>query len=160
MKCIKINSSKGYTLIELIVVMGIFFMLVGGGLISTGQVVNYQNTLEVEGCKNNILVFINKSRLYCRNKSRGGEILFDTINNEIRFKMGTSILDRISMPRGFKLKDINPASGKNYISIDKEGFTKDACTIWFLDKFKDSDNRLTICSGTWYLEIKKKEDLP
>ena len=89
-----INGSKGWTLIEILVVMGIFFMLVGGSLISVEQVVKYENTLQVEGCKNNILTFINKSKLYCRNKFNGGDILFNTINNEIVLKIGIKYIDK------------------------------------------------------------------
>ena len=148
----QINSSKGYTLIEVIVVMGIFFMLVGSILISTEQVVKYQNALEVESCRNNILIFINKSRLYCRNKSKGGDILFDTINNEIKFKMGTKIIDRMLMPRDFELKDIYIGDGKNYISIQKNGSTVLGGRFKFSDKFKNKKIfNIDACSG--YLEI-------
>ena len=128
-------------------------MLVGGDLISSEQVVKHENTLEVKGCKNNILTFINKSRLYCRNKFSGGDILFNTINNEITLKSGTKYIDKISLPRTFKLKDIVVHNGINSISIDKYGFISDACTISFLDRFKNRSD-LTICVGTGYLEIK------
>ncbi|MBC8062295.1 MAG: type II secretion system protein [Clostridiaceae bacterium] len=153
LKYIKIKIKKGWTLIENIVVIGIFLLLAGSILISAEQVVIHENTLEVEGCKTNILTFINKSRLYCRNKFKGGDIIFDTINNKIVFKIGTNYIDKILLPRDFKLKDIIVHDGYNCISIDKYGFISNACTISFLDKFKNK-SELTICVGTGYLEIK------
>lgn len=148
-----LNRSKGLTLIELMVVIGIIFMLIGSVLISAEQVIKHENILEVEGCKNNFLIFINKSKLYCRNKFMSGDILFDTINNEIKLKIGTEYKDKISLPKDFKLKDIVVHNGLNSISIDKYGFISDACTISFLDKFKNR-SELTICVGTGYLEVK------
>lgn len=148
----RLNCSKGLTLIELIVVMAIFFMLVGSSLITAKQVVVYENNLEVESCKNNILTFINKSKLYCRNKFSGGDVLFDTIKNEIKMTMRNRYVDEMFLPKDFKLKDI-VASGGNTITIDKFGFISDACTISFLDKFENRSD-LTICVGSGYLEIK------
>ena len=126
-------------------------MLVGVVLINSEQVVKYKNTLEVKNCKNNILTFINKSRLYCRNKFKGGDIVFDTTNNKIMLKIGTKYVDKISLPRDFKLNDIS-RQDTNYLSIDKYGFISNACTISFLDKFKEI-NKLTLRVGTGYLKI-------
>ena len=144
------NSSKGLTLIELVVVMGIFFMIVGSSLITVNQVIVCENNIQVESCKNSILIFINKSRLYCRNKYSEGDIVFDSIQNEIVMKMGTISIDKISLPKSFSHLSHN---GESTITIDQFGFISNACTISFSDKFNKAYN-LTICVGTGYLEIK------
>lgn len=126
-------------------------------LISSKQTLEYVNNVEVESCKNNLLDFINNSKIYCRNRKINGTILFDTINNSIKFNVGSGVkvksIDMINLPKGFKLNDVIVSKGKNSIQIDKYGFTSDACTISFNDKF-DKRYNLSICVGTSYCEIK------
>ena len=74
-------------------------------------------------------------------------------NKELKFKMGTKIIYRYDLPKSFALKDFSTNSGKDLIHIDKYGFTSDACTIGFRDKFS-SLNEITICVGTAYTSIK------
>ncbi len=153
MKFIEINKSKGFTLIEVMLVVGIISIFTGGVLLESRKSIDYLNRVEAESCKNNILAFINNGKLYCRNKAATGVIVFDTSNNQIRFQTGVKLISKLTLPKDFKLKNVEVHDGVNSIKVDKFGFISDACTISFTDKSnKKSD--ITICVGTGFCDIK------
>ena len=49
------KSLKGFSLIELLVTLGILSMVVGSILLSSSKVSKFGNSLQVESCKNNII---------------------------------------------------------------------------------------------------------
>ena len=153
MKFTRTSKSSGFTLIEVMLVVGIISIFTGSVLLGSRKSFDYLNTVENESCKNSILAFVNNGKLYCRNKSVTGVIVFDTSNNQIKFQTGVKLISKLTLPKDFKLKNVEVHNGVNSIKIDKLGFISDACTISFEDKLnKKSD--ITICVGTGFCEIK------
>ncbi|WP_406542253.1 type II secretion system protein [Clostridium ljungdahlii] len=72
-------KKKGFTVIELLLVLSIFSILLSFSLVNLGTFGNLKNKIDVDLTNNNILDFINKSKTYCRDKEEeGGYIYFDT----------------------------------------------------------------------------------
>lgn len=144
-------KTKGFTLLELLLVMSIFSILLSFSLINLGAFSKITNKVEVDLTDNNIINFINKSKAYCRdNRKEGGYIYFDENNKSITFIIGLDEIFKMKLPDGFTL---NKVRDDNKIKIDNRGITQDACSIKFKDR-KGEIHCLTMCVGTAYVEIK------
>lgn len=142
---------RGFTVIELLLVLSIFSILLSFSLVNLSTFNNFKNKIDVDLTNNNILDFINKSKTYCRDKKgEGGYIYFDTRNNEITFNVGLDEIFKLKLPEGFVL---NPVRDDNRIKIDNMGITEDACSIKFKDR-KGEMHCITMCVGTAYVDIK------
>ncbi|WP_368487847.1 type II secretion system protein [Clostridium sp. BJN0013] len=144
-------KSKGFTLIELILVIGLFSMLLSFSLINMGAFSSIKNKIDVDLTGNRIVNFINNSKLYCRDKGKqGGYIYFNVRDGNITFNSGLTEISKMELPEGFTL---NQVSDDNKIKIDSRGITADACSIKFKDR-KGELHCLTMCVGTAYVEFK------
>lgn len=144
-------KSKGFTLIELILVIGLFSMLLSFTLINMGAFSSMKNRIDVDLTGNRIINFINNSKIYCRDKGKqGGYINFDVKDGNITFSSGLEVIFKMELPEGFTL---NQVSDDNRIKIDNRGITADACSIKFKDR-KGEMHCLTMCVGTAYVELK------
>ncbi|AZV56095.1 type II secretion system protein [Clostridium sp. AWRP] len=144
-------KKRGFTVIELLLVLSIFSILLSFSLVNLGTFSNLKNKIDVDLTNNNILDFINKSKTYCRDeKEEGGYIYFDTKNNEITFNVELGEIFKLKLPEGFVL---NRVREDNRIKIDNMGITEDACSIKFKDR-KGEMHCITMCVGTAYVDIK------
>lgn len=142
---------KGSTLIELILVIGLFSILLSFTLINMGAFSSMKNRIDVDLTGNRIINFINNSKIYCRDKGKqGGYIYFNVKDGNITFSSGLEEIFKMELPEGFTL---NQVSNDNRIKIDNRGITADACSIKFKDR-KGEMHCLTMCVGTAYVEFK------
>lgn len=144
------NENKGFTLIELVLVLGIISIFLSFSLINIGAYRKLTNKVDEEIFSNSLLNFINNSKEYCRDNGTGGYIYFNSDNNVITFNCGLKQIYRISLPEGFIM---NKVRTDNRIQIDNRGITADACTINFKDR-EETMHSMSMCVGTAYLEIK------
>lgn len=142
---------KGFSLIELLVVMSIIAIISSISLLGISKYNNIKNDVDLNMTETSILGIINYGKQYCREKEKPGFILFDLITNEIGFYSQNREIEIFKLPEGIKIEDINTNSNK--LDIDKFGITSDAGTILL----RDNNNKLyslTINVGAGYAEIK------
>lgn len=142
---------KGFTLIEVLLAISLFSILLSFSLVNLGTFSSIKNEVDVDLTSNKIINFINKSKLYCRDKSKeGGYIYFNVSGQNITFNVGLQKIFKMELPDGFTL---NSVGNDNKIKIDNRGITADACSIKFRDR-KGEMHCITICVGTAYVELK------
>lgn len=142
---------KGFTLVELMLVVGLFSLLLSFSLVNMRAFGSLKNKIDVDVTSNTIINFINNSKLYCRDKSKqGGYIYFNVKDGNMAFYTGLQQIYKMQLPEGFVLNGVN---GDNKIKIDSRGITSDACSIKFKDR-RGEIHCLTMCVGTAYVECK------
>lgn len=144
-------KKKGFTLIEVIVVISIITTLFGYSLISFKSFSNVENDVDVQIFGNTLVNFIINSKKYCRDNNVSGYIYFITNINTAQLCCNTKLISSIKLPKSFSDLSVNIKGGK--IFIDNKGFSGDACTIKFKDK-KGGMHYTTICVGSSYVEFK------
>lgn len=135
---------KGYTLIELIIVIAMITILESTFLISVKIYKNLSNCICTKACSNGIQNFIDNCRQYCRVNNKEGRIQFHIENNEIDFIVNLDIKSKLKLEGSNKL--CNTSLSDNTINVKKDG-SVNACTI----KYRDDNGKLhiiTICVGT------------
>lgn len=142
---------KGFSLIELLVVMSIIAIVASISLLGISKYNNIKNEVDLNMTESSILGIINYGKQYCREKEKPGFVLFDLAENEVGFYNQNRKIDRFKLPSEIKIEGIN--TNFNRIDIDKYGITSDAGTILL----SDSNNKvfsITINVGAGYAEIK------
>ncbi|MDP4143235.1 MAG: type II secretion system protein [Bacillota bacterium] len=155
----KLNRvSKGYTLVELTAAIVIISMLCSIGVFGSKAYNKMKNNIETTKFNNSFLVFINNSKMFCREKEQGGHILVDISNNSISFYAheyntgGITSRKRgiLQVPKGFKLTQINIARIDKSIQIDRFGMTSDAFSFRYIDK-EGGTHIISMCVGSGYV---------
>ncbi|WP_241428169.1 type II secretion system protein [Clostridium sp. DJ247] len=144
------NKHKGFTFIELIIVLSILCTIFSMSLVNIGGYSKLQNSIDVDVFSNDVVNFINNSKSYCRDNNIGGYIYFDTNKNSVSFICGLKKIYTLNLPDKFTLNIVRPG---NKIKIDNRGITSDACTIRYKDR-KGKPHYITMSVGTAYVEIK------
>lgn len=144
------TKSKGFTIIELLIVLGIISILFSCSLINFSGCSKLQNRIDVDIFSNSLINLINNSKQYCRDKNVGGYLYFDTGKNIIYLNSGTQLVYKLKLPDKFKLNIVRPG---NKIKIDNRGITEDACTIQYKDR-EGEMHSITMCVGTAFVEFK------
>ena len=96
------NMKKGYTLIELIIVIFVMCIIISIGSISISVVKNTLNTLKVNYAINDITNFLSYSKYYCKNNNVNGVIFIrkeDTMEL-ICVSNGKTSSEKLSLPKG------------------------------------------------------------
>lgn len=146
------QNKKGYTLIEVMVVIAIITIIFSYSFISLKSYTNSTNDMEVKIFGNKLMNFIVNSKEYCRDKNQSGYLYFISTEDKIIFSCGMDKVNSLYLPEGFESLSINLAGSRVY--IDNKGFTPDACTITFKDR-KGGNHYATICVGSSYVDFKK-----
>lgn len=142
---------KGFSLIELLVVMSIIAVVASLSLLGISKYNNIKNEVDLNMTESSILGMINYGKQYCREKEKPGFVLFDIVENEVGFYNQNRRIDGFKLPSEIKIEGIN--TNFNRIDIDKYGITSDAGTILL----RDGNNKIfsiTINVGAGYAEIK------
>lgn len=143
-------KSKGFTIIELVLVIGIISVFLSFSLINASGYKKLSNKIDVDFFSNSLLNYITNSKEYCRDTDKSGHIYFDSERGLITFNCGIRQVNDLSLPDGFSLNDVR---SDNKIKITNMGKTGSSCTI----KFRDREGKLhciTMCVGTEYVDIK------
>ncbi|MBP2031457.1 prepilin-type N-terminal cleavage/methylation domain-containing protein [Clostridium algifaecis] len=141
---------KGFTLIELIIVICIMSIIFSYSLINLGSIGSLENKIDVDVFDNELLCFINRAKVYCREKNVSGYIRFDLNRRNITFNNDIEEISKMDLPEKF---NIISSTGNNIIMINSSGVLGDSCSIEFKDR---NGNRhcITICVGSFYAEVK------
>lgn len=142
---------KGFTLMELIVVMAIISIIYGITYINISSYKKIENKIDYENTNNLIISFMNNSKLRCKSSKTSGEIYFYQGNNVIEFRRGLELIDKFVLPIGFKINSINIPSNK--VSINSLGYSYDAGTLIYIDR-EGTQHIITMTVGQDYAEIK------
>ncbi len=145
---------KGYTLIEVITVLCIMSILCALFSNYWRAYNKYSNDVQITYCSSSIMTFINMCKQYCYYERKSGYIKFDLVNEELDFYEGTKRKRSWRLPKGFDLYGTTAGSRNNQLNFDMDGFTPNACTITYKDRYNSIHN-ITICVGTAYVQIQE-----
>lgn len=146
---------KGYTLIELVICMAVILIFASVCFVNIGAYEKMSILINSHYCESSIISFICNSKKYCRNNNTPGTIIFDDSNDLMVFSVGKYVKNVYRFPKNFILENVKTDKGYNIVTIDKTGFTSDACTIRYHDDhnyFKPKS--ITILVGTDYVSEK------
>lgn len=142
---------KGFSLIELLVIMSIIIIAASISLLGISKYNQIKNEVDLNMTESSILGVINSGKQYCREKKKSGFVLFDLEKNGVWFYSTNRAIDGFMLPDDIKIESIN--TNLNRINIDKFGITSDAGTI----RIRDINNKIyliTINVGAGYVEVK------
>lgn len=147
---------KGFTLIEIILVLAIMSTIGGVSIVSIKYYKTVKNKVDGDYYCNAVLNFINNSKAYCRENYCSAIIYIDINKNEIRLVNGINVVKKLMLTNKMK---IDRATGRLsntdvFIIVDKNGYTNDACTIILKDN-NSIEHEITMRVGTSYVKIKE-----
>lgn len=143
-------KNKGFTILELTLVLGIIAIFLSFTLINVGGYRKLSNKIDVELFSNSLLNYINNSKEYCRDNGVSGYIYFDSERNLITLNCGIKQINSLCLPDGFRLEEVLL---DNRIQLTRIGTTGSSCTISFIDR-QGGSHDITMCVGTEYVQIK------
>ena len=143
---------KGFTLIEITVVMAIMGILMSCSVISLKYYKDMQNKMDVDYNCNAIVSFINNSKMYCKENSCSAVITFDKINNIMMLDRGLIMVDELVLPKSITISGLSGTKGDKDILINRMGSTGDAGSITLMFNNKITDTKtITMGVGTVYV---------
>ena len=144
--------SKGFTLIEIIVVMAIMAIIASCGAMSFRYYKTLTNKVDADYYCNAVVGFINNSKMYCRQNSCSATITFDILGNQMKLAEGTTLVNKLTFLDKITLCEVNGRRANGSIVIDNFGYSNDACTITLVDNNSIS-HKITMRVDTAYVKI-------
>ena len=144
---------KGFTLIELTVVLAILGTIAGCSVLSFKYYKEVQNKMDADYYCNAVVSFINNSKMYCRENSCSAKISFDKIGNRMRLDEGLKIVRQLKFPSNITLFHYDTNREDNDIKIDNKGASSESGSITLMDN-NSKPYRITMGVGTAYVENK------
>lgn len=151
---LEMYRDKGFTLIELVIVMGLIVLISGWSFMSVKMYQKDINRTEAAYYENMIVALIDNGKQYCRCKMCDGKVIFDCSKSKVIFSTRGNILDTINLPKNYTINNLSTSDRLNEIDIDDTGYTSDACTISFEDAYGEIHS-ITISVGV--NNVKPKE---
>ncbi|MBU3126588.1 type II secretion system protein [Clostridium tagluense] len=145
---------KGFTLIEMVLVIAIMSMIAGCSVISLRFHKSVKNKVDLDYYCNATVGFINNSKMYCRENSCSAKITFDIGKNEMNLENDRNTVKTLAFTKGITLYKVQGRRINGKIEIDKDGFSNDACTIILKDN-NSIEQEITMRVGTSYVKINK-----
>lgn len=143
---------KGYTLVELIIVMAILSILLVPTLNLTNSYKTTINRIKGKSVINDLSNLISFSKYYCRHNKVNGKLEINKVQGEATFKDMSGrgkVVKSIYLPEGFEFKTIN------LLNVTTEGYIQ-SDTIRVLDNDKNT-YKLTISTGVDTVNIYEGE---
>lgn len=151
-----VKFKKGFTLIELVIVLAILCM----SFMSISKFIKsckwYENQINLDYCSNSIMAFINDAKQYCAAEQCIGTILFSVEKNTIRFYNNkNSQVTNFTLPNTFKLNYVTIRDSKitGDIIILSNGSSNDICGIFYIDSLGEN-HKITFSLGVENVDIK------
>lgn len=146
-------KKKGYTLVELVAVIGILSILLGSGFTIVKTIDHMKAEVELEDIVYKVMNILSYSKAYCRKNYYEGYVKIGTTEKKIIFlyiKNGKEVIDKtIKIP-----KDITVKCDINSIKIGNDGFIKNSCTIEI--HHKGNTYHITVAVGLDTITFKGK----
>jgi prepilin-type N-terminal cleavage/methylation domain-containing protein len=143
---------KGFTLIEMMLVIAIMSIILGCSVISLRFYTSVKNKVDADYYCNATVGFINNSKTYCRENSCSATITFDILKNEMKLSNGLNTVNKLMFSNKTTLYEVQGRRVNRDIVIDKDGFSNDACTIILKDN-SSIEHEITMRVGTSYVKI-------
>jgi len=143
---------RGFTLIEITLVMAIISIIVGCSVVSVSYYKAVRNKVDADYYCNALVNFINNSKMYCRENSCSAIITFDIARNEIKLENGINTVNKLAFLDKITLYEVQGRRSNRDIVIDKRGYSNDACTITLKDN-NLVEHEITMRVGTAYVKI-------
>ncbi|MGH4120043.1 pilus assembly FimT family protein [Clostridium sp.] len=145
---------KGFTLIEMILVLAIMSIVSGVCVASVGYYKKLENSVDADYYCNAVVDFINNSKMYCRENTCSVIVTFDKVKNEIRVANGMKVVNKLTLKNKITLYKFTGRNSNAQIVIDNKGYSNDACTIILKDN-NSIQHEITMRVGTAYVKIKE-----
>jgi len=145
---------RGFTLIEMILVIAIMTIIAGCSVISVRYYRTVKNKIDADYYCNAVVSFINNSKMYCRENSCSAIVTFDMAKNEMKLENGITTVNKLIFSNKITLYEVQGRRNNRDIVIDKMGFSNDACTIILKDN-NSIEHEITMRVGTAYVKINK-----
>ena len=146
--------SRGFTLIEIMLVMSIMGIIGGCSVVSVRYYKTMKNKVEVDYYRNAVVSFINNSKMYCRQNSCSATITFDIIGNEMKLHANTKLINKLILSDKVTLCEVIGRRSNSDIVNDDKGYSNDSCTIILKDN-NSVEHTITMRVGTAYVKIIK-----
>lgn len=136
MRFIVNKKNRGFTLLEVVIVISIIISLSSITLSISKNFKRLDNKLKSETTVNEIVNFINICKMYCKNNNKDANLVEDIENNEMYLQIDMKKTIKYILPKG--LYFYGTTVGSNISIIGKNG------SIQFAGKiiFKDLDGNL------------------
>ncbi|WP_035290138.1 type II secretion system protein [Clostridium sp. KNHs214] len=141
---------KAYTLIEILIVISLISLIYCGTMFTYRNFNKVKKNLDMNFYANNIVLFINKCKSYCKSNGVNGTIQRFEQENGLVFTYNSQRIDTLTLPSDIQIENINIEREK--IEISSLGFTSSACTIKLNNCYEKK--RVTIEVGTGYTKVK------
>lgn len=145
---------KGFTLIEIILVIAIMSIVSGVSALSVRYYKTVNNSLDADYYCNAVVNFINNSKMYCRENSCSAIVNFNKEKNEIKLVNGLKVVNKLTLKDKITLFSFTGRVNNTYIVINSEGYSNDAFTIILKDN-NSIKHEITMRVGTAYVKIKE-----
>ena len=145
---------RGFTLIEMIVVIAIITLMLGCSIISVRYYKSVKNKVDADYYCNATVGFINNAKMYCRQNTCSAIVTFDKVRNEINLENGLNTVNTLAFTNKITLYSVVSRRITGNIEIDKYGYSNDACTIILRDN-NLIEHEITMRVGTSYVKINK-----
>jgi prepilin-type N-terminal cleavage/methylation domain-containing protein len=145
---------KGFTLIEIIMVIAIMSIVSGVSVLSLRYYKTVNNSLDADYYCNAVVNFINNSKMYCRENSCSAIVNFDKGKNQIKLVNGFNMVNKLMLKDKITLFSFTGRVNNTYIVIDSKGYSNDAFTIILKDN-NSIKHEITMRVGTAYVKIKE-----
>lgn len=147
-------TRKGYTLIEILVVITIIVVLLSITYTGTKNYYALKNEIEVKNFNDCILNMFNYARFNCKNKECAGQMRIFEGEDKIKFYEGVNLKSSLPVPSGFRITKNDVTSTDRLICFDRNGLISNACSIEYKDRLGKT-HVITIGVGSFYVDIKE-----
>jgi prepilin-type N-terminal cleavage/methylation domain-containing protein len=142
---------KGYTLVELVVVVAIVIIVLNISFLSIKGLNNFKSYGDMEYAVDSVVQFINGAKSLARSEEES--VFVRLLNdNTLGLYLHTKEMKTLILPKGIIISNITASRG--YIEFNMFGSTGDACTISILSN-TGNIRAITIKVGTAYVSEKE-----
>ena len=144
------KKKRGFTLIEMIIVVSIMSIIGGCSVISVQYYKTIKNKIDADYYCNAVVSFINNSKMYCRENTCSAVITFDIPGNQMMLHADGMPINNLALSNKITLDNVNVDQSK--MGIDNKGYIKEAYTIT-LKGNNLVKHKITVRVGTEYIKI-------
>ena len=145
---------KGFTLIEIVLVIGIMSIIAGCSAISIRYYKTIKNKVDADYSCNAVVLFINNSKMYCRENSCSATVIIDIERNALKLDKGSNTIRELILGDKITLDEVSGRRVSKEIVFDKKGYSNDAFTIALRDN-NSKRYEISMRVGTGYVKVNK-----